>query len=60
MVKASGEKSSEESAEESAESSEEEDDDEVVTVKTTAGSATVLAVDIIALNGVIHAIDTVV
>jgi len=47
------------SEEESAESSE-EDDDEVIKVTTVAGTATVIDFDIIALNGVIHAIDTVV
>ena len=47
------------SEEESAESSE-EDDDEVIKVTTVAGTATVIDSDIIALNGVIHAIDTVV
>jgi uncharacterized surface protein with fasciclin (FAS1) repeats len=47
------------SSEESAESSEEEDND-VIKVKTVAGSAAIIAADILALNGVIHAIDTVV
>jgi len=47
------------SEEESAESSEEEDN-EVIKVTTAAGTATVIDSDIIALNGVIHAIDTVV
>jgi len=47
------------SEEESAESSEEEDN-EIIKVTTAAGTATVIDSDIIALNGVIHAIDTVV
>ena len=48
------------SSEESADSSEEEEDDDIVKVKTASGTATVIVPDILALNGVIHAIDTVV
>jgi len=48
------------SSEEESDKSSEEEGDEVIKVTTSAGTATIIASDILATNGVIHAIDTVV
>jgi len=48
------------SSEEESDKSSEEEEDDVIKVTTSAGTATIIASDILATNGVIHAIDTVV